>query len=193
MLVVSLSLGVKQSFLSKLVFHLQIEKKIFFISLQKKKVAFRERSPNLDATALVKCAFFFFFCESTLKVRVPLPQRPPRSLSTIPYGSLPPLEKMCHWNANPERRQNRGSHGRGTTGGYSQARGTANLLCSVRGQKEIFVCRHLVPDVSPATNCCVQKKEKKKVCDDFVRSLSIYMQIVKAPRLIGNVLLLDCG
>lgn len=105
---------------------------------------------------------FSFFCESTLTVRVPLPQRPPQSLSTIPYGSLPPLEKMCHWNANPERRQNRGSHGRGTTGGYSQARGTANLLCSVRGQKEIFVCRHLVPDVSLATNCCVRKKKKKK-------------------------------
>lgn len=132
---------------------------------------------------------FSFFCESTLKVCVPLPQRPPQSLSTIPYGSLPPLEKMCHWNANPERRQNRGSHGRGTTGGYSQARGTANLLCSVRGQKEIFVCRHLVLDVSPATNCCVQKKKRKS----FVKSLSIYMQIAKAPRLMGNVLLLDCG
>lgn len=188
---VSLSLGVKQSFLSKLVFHLQIEKIKYFSSRFKKKVAFEERWSNLDATTLVKCAFFFFFFESTLKVRVPLPQHPPQSLSTIPYGSLPPLEKMCHWNANPEHRQNRGSHGRGTTGGYSQARGTANLLCSFRGQKEIFVCRHLVPDVSPATNCCVEKK-KEKVCDDFV-SLSIYMQIVKAPRLMGNVLLLDCG
>lgn len=38
-----------------------------------------------------------------------------------------------------------------------------------------------------------KKRKKEKVCDDFVKSLSIYMQIVKAPRLMGNVLLLDCG
>lgn len=36
-------------------------------------------------------------------------------------------------------------------------------------------------------------RKKEKVCDDFLKSLSIYMQIVKAPRLMGNVLLLDCG